>query len=121
MIVALHDDERVARGRLRRDEPWKRAAVARPAHTEPLPLPERVVRKAMMLADDFTAERFDRTRRSRQVSPEEVAEWTLADEADARRVLLRPRRNAFAPSDGAHVPLRELAQRKKDRRELLLR
>ena len=48
MIVALHDDERVAREVLARDEPRRVGAVARAADAQPLPLAQRVVREPLV-------------------------------------------------------------------------
>ena len=65
--------------------------------------------------------RHDRARHARQVAREEIAKRPLADEADAGRIALGVRRNAFALGDRAHVALRHLAQRKQRRRKLRLR
>ncbi len=121
MVVALHDDERVARVILARDEPRQVAAFLRPADPQPLPLAERVVGETVMAPDDRAVRRFDRPRCPRQILRQEVAKRPLADEADARRVLLGPGRNAFAARDRAHFPLRHFPERKQHRRELLLR
>ena len=48
MVVPLHDDQRIARGVLARDEPRRVAARARAADAQALPLPERVVREPLM-------------------------------------------------------------------------
>ena len=74
-----------------------------------------------MAADDRAVEGFDRPGRPGQVLRQEVAERPLADEADARGVLLRPRRYPFALRDRAHLALRDPAQRKQHGRQLLLR
>ncbi len=121
MIVALHDDERIARAILARDEPRQVAAFLRPADPQPLPLAERVVGETVMAPDNRAARRFDRPRCPWQILRQEVAKGPLADEADARRVLLGPGGNAFASRDRAHFPLRHFPERKQHRRELLLR
>ncbi len=121
MIVPLHGDQRVACVVLGGDEPRQVRAAAGAADREPLPLAQRVVGEAVMAADDPALGRLDRARGPRQVARQEVAERPLADEADARRVLLRPGRDALAPGDRPDLALGHLAQRKQHRRQLLLR
>ncbi len=109
MVPALHDDERVARKVLARDEPWGCHAVLQSADTQTTALPERIARKALMLADDQAVGRLDRTRLARQPGLQELAEGTLTDEADAGGVALVEYRQAALAGDRAHFPLAERA------------
>ena len=78
------------------------------------------VRQGIVPTDDAPFRRFDRTGSARQISGEKIAKWPFADEANSRRVLLRPCRDAFALRDGADVALRDVAQREQSRGKLFL-
>ncbi len=121
MVVALHDHQRVARHVLPRDEPGLVRSVPRAAYPQPLALSERVIREPVVPADHVAGRRFHRSGRARQVTRQEIAERPLADEADPRGVLLRPRRNALLARDAPHVALVHVPERKHHRRQLLLR
>ena len=107
--------------------PWLRRTRASRAPSRVPPMrspcrwPERVIRHAVVAADDVAVARLDRAGDSRQVAREEIAKRPLADEADSGRILLRPGRDSLAPGDRTNVALRQFAQRKQHRRQLLLR
>ncbi len=86
-----------------------------------LALAQRVVSEPRVSAHLAPLRRDDRAGLARQVAREEVPERPLADEADAGRVLLRPRRDADPLRDRAHLALGRVAQGEQHRRELRLR
>src|SRR5262249_41946765 len=53
MIVALYDRQLVGLRVLRRDEPGRPVAVGLAADLQPVALPDRVIRDALVLADDL--------------------------------------------------------------------
>jgi hypothetical protein len=120
--ASLHDDECVARDVLRRHEPGCRTALAHSADAEPAALPERVALEPRVPADDRAVRRLDRAGTARNPATDEVAEWPLADEADAGRIALVRDGQAAVARDradfGFHEPTdRELADRKLRRAE----
>ncbi len=107
VIGALHHDERIARDVLGGHEPGRATRIRAPANAEPAALPERVALEAAMAADHGTLVVLDRTGVTGQPAPDEVAEWTLADEADPGRIpLVRDRQPALA----GHAPHLRLAK-----------
>ena len=64
---------------------------------------------------------LDRTGCPGQVASEKFAKRPFADEADARRVLLRVSRDAVLARDRPHFAFGERAEREKCASELLLR
>ena len=111
MIPALHDHQRIARQILARDEPWGRGAKLQSADPQAAALPERVARKALVLADDLTVKCLDRPWIARQPRLQELAEGTFADEADAGGVALVEYRQAALAGDCAHFGLAKRAHR----------
>jgi hypothetical protein len=73
-----------------------------------------------MPPDDAAVRGLDRTRRLGQIPGEEVAERSLADKADAGRVLLRVRRDSLFAGDRAHRALRQMTDGEKRAVELAL-
>ena len=65
MIVPLDDDQRIARASLPATNHGKSLPVLRAADAQSLPLPERVVRKAVVAPDDAPVRRLDRAGRTR--------------------------------------------------------
>ena len=84
------------------------------AHADALALAERVEGKAHVLAHDRAVGNADRTGLGRQIAVEELAERTLADEADARAVLLLRGGETVFLGKFAHLRLENFAQREKD-------
>src|SRR6185503_12440724 len=121
VVVALDDDQRIAAAVLSGDEPRSARCAARPAATETLPLPERVVGKSLMAPDGVACCRLDRSGLGRQVSREKLAKRPFADKADAGRILLGVRRYPLLAGDGAHVALGQSAHRKHRAGQLRLR
>jgi len=111
MIVALHHDERVARGILGRHVPGLLAVPGTSADAQPRALPQGVERQPLVNAEPLACRRLDRTWRSRQETCQELAKRPLADEADAGTVGFVEHREAGAPRERAHRDLLELAER----------
>src|SRR5207249_3210707 len=105
---------------LRGDEPRRAVSVRLASDLESVPLPDRVVRDALMLSDHLALGCLRDAWRPREIASQELAEWPFADEADPGAVLLVVRRNAFALRDRADLALRQLRQRKNRFRQLLL-
>ena len=74
-----------------------------------------------MRSDAASFGRYDRPRYPRQITRQKFAKRPLPDEADAGRVLFRPRRNAFPSRDRTNVAFFHRAERKHRGRELRLR
>src|ERR1700693_3592889 len=73
-----------------------------------------------MPPDDAAVGGLDRTRRLGQIPREEVAKRSLADKADASRILLRIRRDSLFAGDRAHRALRQMTDGEKRPVELTL-
>src|SRR5439155_24572754 len=101
--------------------PRRGVAVTDAADAQTLALAKRVIREPRMRSDGPAFRRDDRPRVARQIPREEIAKRPLADEADAGRILLVPRRYPLAPRDRANFRLPDRPQRKYRRRELRLR
>jgi hypothetical protein len=78
---------------------------------------QRVEVQAAVRAQLSTVRAFDRTGLFRQVSGEELREWTFADEADAGAVSLVEHRQAGALRTRAHLGFLELADREQHLRK----
>src|SRR5450830_78776 len=97
-----------------------RAAVFHPAYAYAFSLPDGVESEADVLADHAALGCADRTGHARQITVEEFAERTLADETDAGRVFLGVHRQACLFGDPAHLGFLQLRQRKNRTGELRL-
>src|SRR4029078_13176257 len=117
MVMTLHHHQLVRRQVLRRDVP--RLSGAPQADT--LALADRVEREPDVLANDPPCAVDHRSRLLRQITVEELAERTLADEADSRRVLFRMVRQPGFQRSAPHFAFLQLADREQRARELLLR
>ena len=72
MVVALDDDERVARHVLRGNEPRQCGTVAGATDSEALSLAQRVVGEALVPSEVVAVGRLNRTGRARQILREKV-------------------------------------------------
>ena len=120
VIVSLADPERVGGKILLRDEPRLARGVVAAAHTDALALAERIEGKAHVLAHDRAVGNADRTGLGRQIAVEELAERTLADEADARGVLLLRIGKLEVVGDAADLGLADFAHGEDHAGDLLL-
>src|SRR5690606_4392546 len=115
----LRDDELVSLDAFLDDVPRSVRAVADSADAEAVALAERVEREALVRAElDAAIEAADRPRLRRDVAAEKVCKGTLADEADAGAVSLLGDRQARRAGKGAHLALRQIAQREHHALEL---
>src|SRR5206468_10946366 len=106
---------------LARNEPRGCGTVARPADAQALALAERVVRESGMATEDPPLRSFDWPGRPRQIAGEKVAKGPLADETDARGILLGVSRYPLLARHRTHLPLGEIADRKAGGSKLTLR
>jgi len=120
VIVSLADPERIGGKILLRDEPRLARGVVAAAHTDALALAERIEGKAHVLAHDRAVGNADRTGLGRQIAVEELAERTLADEADARGVLLLRIGKLEVVGDAADLGLADFAHGEDHAGDLLL-
>src|SRR5207237_9776922 len=111
------DDRLVRRAVLARHVP----CLARASDTDALALADGVERKADVLADRAAFGIDDRTGHFGQIAVQELPEGTLADEADAGRVLLCVVRQPRLEGDAAHLGLINFAYREHHARKLFLR
>jgi len=118
MVCSLHDDQRVSREVLGRNEPRRVRRALAPADAEPAALAERVALEPAVAADDLAVQRLDGAGPAREPTADEFAERALADETDAGRVpLVRDRQSTLA-GDAAHFRLAQVADGKFAGREL---
>ena len=111
MLVALDDDELVALGVLRGHVPRVLGPVRGAADVEAVPLAERVVGEAAMPAALLSRVVANDAGALGQVLAQELRERPLADETDARAVLLLGDGEPGLARDLAHLALRQLAER----------
>src|SRR5688500_8246050 len=108
MVVALHHDERIGVAMFLGYVPRLAGRAAFSSYSDALALADRVEREPDVLPDDFSFRGLDGSRHSRQIAVQEIAERTLADEADAGRVLLRVVRQAGLERDAPHLAFLQL-------------
>ena len=89
MVVPLRNVENVVFNVFVRSKPRLAGAFCRHRYRCPLALSVGIERQTDVLADGASVQRFHRSRMRRQVAIEKIAEWTLADEANAGGVFFR--------------------------------
>src|SRR5262249_50343111 len=107
--MALHNDEHVARGVLCADIPRRFRATSLTSDLQTLALPERVERKAAVRAQAHAVDGLDRPGTIAQELSEEVAEGTLANEADPGAVGLIENRQTGASRSFSNLGLVDFA------------
>src|SRR3546814_14953774 len=90
--------------------------IAYATDTQTAALTQRVIHQALMLADHAAAVIDDLTRIGLQVRGKKFAEFALADEADAGRVLLAMDRQSRTRCDCPHLGFAQVAERKQHAR-----
>ena len=116
----MRDIEDVVFQILSDDEPPALLAVP-PAEVQAPPLAERVVHEPHVLAHVLARKRQNAPGLRGEILLQELAEVALADEADARRILLLRRRKAVLFGEPPHLRLLIGCEREEDVLELLLR
>jgi hypothetical protein len=119
MAGALDDDECVAREVLARDIPGRIPGALASADAETASLADRVSLESAVPANYLAVRCLDGPRLPRQPAAYEIAERTLADEADAGGVPLVGHRQAALAGDAPHLGLAEAADRELAEGELL--
>ncbi|CRQ69508.1 hypothetical protein PAERUG_E5_London_17_VIM_2_12_12_04056 [Pseudomonas aeruginosa] len=109
VVVALADQQHVALQVLAEHVPGIVAGFLETADAEALALTDGVVHQAAVATDDLAFGGLDVARLGRQVLLEEIGEASLANEADARGVLLLRRGEAMLLGDGADFRLLQFA------------
>lgn len=118
-MLALANDQHVARQVLLQHVPGLFAGVLQAADAQALALADGVVHEAVVAADHLAVGGLDVAGLGRQVLLEEITETALADEADAGGILLLGGGQAVLFGDGTHLRLLQLAHRKQAAGDLL--
>src|SRR5690606_1519382 len=119
-VVALVDEQHVARHVLADHVPGRLLAPAHAAELEAAALAQGEVEHAGVFAQHPALRIADLAAARRDVLREELAEIALADETDAGGVLLGRRRQARFGGQRAHLLLAQSTEREARRRQLLL-
>ena len=120
MIVTLGNNQNIVFDVFVDNIPWIFATFFGPANTQPFTLAERVVHQPLMLANLFPVDGDNFTRLSRQVTSQEIAEFALADEANAGRVFFLRGDQVQLFGDFTHLRLFQLADREQALGDLLV-
>src|SRR5690606_8200102 len=94
MVAALDHRERIVLEILRRDIPGRLTIIAEPADVQALSLADRMIHEALMLSDHDPMLGHDIAGLGWQIGFQEIAELTLANEADTGAVFLVVRNQA---------------------------
>ena len=92
-----------------------------PAEVQTPPLTEGVIHEPHVFAHILARERQNAPRLRGEIFLQELAEVTLADEADARRIFLLRRRKTVSFRELPHLRLLIGRKREEDARKLFLR
>src|SRR6185437_14589985 len=121
VIVPLHDDQGVARGVLGSNVPRLLGMAGASADLQAAALAEGVEGQSLVGTEGLAVNGLDGARALGEEAGQELAEWALADEADAGAVGLVEHRQARPAGALAHARLVERAERHQRVRELRAR
>jgi hypothetical protein len=120
VVVALYDQQHVARKVLAGHVPRRLVAPAHAADTQALALADRVVHEPLVFSEQHAVEAADLTGLCRQVAGEKVLEAAFANKAYARRILLVVGDETGGCGAAPHLGLFQVAEREQGARQILV-